>query len=145
MVNLMKDEYQVVFVEHPEQSAWGIIGTGLNDFNKKQAGDDKPQRLCFVIQSAGEEIAGGVIGVVYWDWLYIDLMWVKEDLRGKGYGHRLLAQIEEAARNRGAKHVHLDTFSFQAPDFYRKHGYREFGRLDDFPAGHTRYFFVKHF
>jgi hypothetical protein len=37
----------------------------------------------------------------------------------------------------------VDTFGFQAPEFYRKLGYREFGRLDDFPAGHSRSWLTK--
>ena len=36
---------------------------------------------------------GGVIGSTYWDWLYIDLLWLKEELRGRGYGHQLLAHL----------------------------------------------------
>ncbi len=139
----MSEEYQLVKVEHPEQSVWGLIGGSLDDYNKQQAGDDHSQRLCFAVQAPDQSTAGGVIGVVYWDWLYIDLMWVKEELRGQGYGHRLLTMLEDEARQRGAKHAHLDTFSFQAPDFYKKHGYRVFGELADFPPGHRRYYLTK--
>jgi len=71
------------------------------------------------------------------------LMWVKEELRGRGYGHRLLTMAEEEARQRGAKNAYLDTFGFQAPDFYKQHGYQVFGELEDFPAGHRRYFLRK--
>ena len=139
----MDEEYQIVTVDKPEESAWRIIGQGISNYNKQHAGDDKAQRLCFAIQAPDQEIAGGVIGVVYWDWLFIDLMWVKEGLRCRGYGHRLLTLIEDEARQRGAKHVHLDTFSFQAPNFYKHHGYRVFGELQDFPAGHQRYYLTK--
>jgi len=85
-----------------------------------------------------------VIGATYWDWFYINLMWVKDELRGHGYGHRLLTLAEDEARRRGAKNVYLDTFSFQAPDFYKQHGYQVFGELQDFPPGHQRYFLTKH-
>jgi hypothetical protein len=54
-----------------------------------------------------------------------------------------LSAAEDEARRRGAKHAYLDTFSFQAPDFYEQHGYQVFGTLDDFPAGHQRYFMTK--
>jgi GNAT superfamily N-acetyltransferase len=70
-------------------------------------------------------------------------MWIREELRGRGYGHRLLASAEDEARRRGAKNAYLDTFSFQAPGFYKKHGYRVFGELHDFPTGHQRYFLTK--
>jgi GNAT superfamily N-acetyltransferase len=136
----MDEEYQIVYVDKPE---WGIIGQGIQNFNTQQAGEDNAQQLCFVLQAPDQEIVGGVIGATYWDWLYIDLMWIREELRGRGFGHRLLALAEEKARQRGATHAYLDTFSFQAPDFYKNHGYQVFGALNDFPAGHQRYFLKK--
>jgi GNAT superfamily N-acetyltransferase len=136
----MDEEYQIVNVDQPE---WGIIGGGISDYNKQQAGDDKGKNLCFVLKAPDQEIVGGVIDATYWDWLYIDLMWVKEEIRGHGFGHRLLTLAEDEARQRGAKNAYLDTFSFQSPDFYKKHGYQVFGQLHDFPAGHQRYFLTK--
>jgi N-acetylglutamate synthase-like GNAT family acetyltransferase len=70
-------------------------------------------------------------------------LWVKAEFRGHGYGHRLLTQAEDEARQRGVKNVFLDTFSFQAPDFYKQHGYQVFGELQDFPSGHQRYYLKK--
>jgi GNAT superfamily N-acetyltransferase len=139
----MNAEYEIVYVEHPEQSAWGIIGRGITEYNRQQAGDDRTQRLCFVIQGPGQDILGGVVAAIYWDWLCIDLMWITEDLRGCGYGNRLLILVEDEARQRGAKHAHLDTFSFQAPGFYERHGYQVFGTLQNFPQGCQRYFMTK--
>jgi len=139
----MDEEYNIVYIEKPEESAWGIIGRGLSKYNIEQAGDNKFQRLCFALQDSEGEIVGGILGEVYWGWLYIDLLWVKDDLRGRGYGHRLLTQIEDEGRKLGAKNAYLDTFSFQVPDFYKKYGYRVFGELPDFPPGHQRYFLTK--
>lgn len=136
----MNEEYQIVVVDKPE---WGIIGGGISNYNKEQAGDDKGKSLCFVLQTPGQEVVGGVIGATHWDWFYVDLMWIKEDLRGRGYGHRLLTLAEQEARQRGAKKAYLDTFSFQAPEFYKNHGYQVFGELLEFPPGHQRYFLTK--
>ena len=136
----MNEEYQIVAVDKPE---WGIIGGGISNYNKEQAGDDKGKSLCFVLQTPEQEVVGGVIGATHWDWFYVDLMWIKEDLRGRGYGHRLLTLAEQEARQRGAKKAYLDTFSFQAPEFYKKHGYQAFGELLEFPPGHQRYFLTK--
>ena len=139
----MTEEYLIIPIDNPEQSAWGIIGRGLDEYGRQQASDYNSQRICYVVQTPDGEIAGGVIAVTYWDWLSIDLMWLREDLRGRGYGSRLLALAEEAGRRYGAKHAYLDTFSFQAPDFYAKHGYRVFGELPDFPPGHRRTYLTK--
>lgn len=141
----MSETYQITYVDDPEQSAWGIIGRGVGSYNKQQAGDNHFERLCFVLRAPDEEVVGGVLGEVYWDWFYLDLLWVKEALRGRGYGHQLLTTAENEARRRGAKNAYLDTFSFQAPDFYKQHGYQVFGELSDFPPGHQRYFMTKQF
>jgi ribosomal protein S18 acetylase RimI-like enzyme len=139
----MDEEYKIISVDNPEESAWGIIGGGVASYNKQQVGDNKFQRLCFVLQGPDQTIVGGMIGEIYWEWLYLDLLWVKDELRGRGYGHRLLTLAEKEARQRGARNVYLDTFSFQAPDFYKGHGYQVFGELSNFPPGHQRFFLTK--
>ena len=139
----MDEEYNIVYVEKPEESAWGIIGRGLSKYNIEQAGDNEFQRLCFALQTFESEIVGGVLGEVYWGWLYVDLLWIQDELRGHGYGHRLLTRLEDEARKLSARNACLDTFSFQMPDFYKEHGYQVFGELQDFPPGHQRYFMTK--
>jgi GNAT superfamily N-acetyltransferase len=136
----MHEDYQIISVEQPE---WNIIGGGIHNYNIHQAGEDHGQTMCFVIQGPDEEVVGGVIAATHWDWLYIDLMWIKEEFRGHGYGQRLLELAEEKARELGARNAYLDTFSFQALDFYKKYGYQVFGELKDFPVGHQRYYLTK--
>ena len=139
----MDEEYKILPVADPKEIPWGIIGGGISNYNEQQAGDDQGKNLCFVLQAPDEEIVGGVIGATHWDWFYINLMWLKEEFRGRGYGHRLLTLAEDEARQRGAKYAYLDTFSFQAPGFYKKYGYEVYGELHDFPQGHQRYFLKK--
>ena len=139
----MDEEYNIIFVDKPDDSVWEAVGWGIHNYNIQQAGDTQQKQLCFVLRAPDQKIVGGLIGKTYWDWLYIDLLFVKEELRGRGYGHRLLTMAEDEARKCGAKHAHLDTFSFQAPDFYTQHGYQVFGELKDYPPGHQRYYFTK--
>lgn len=77
------------------------------------------------------------------DWLYIDLLWVDEKERGKGYGETLLSKAEHEMRRFGVTHMFLSTWQFQAPDFYQAQGFTEFGRLADHPAGIDSIYFVK--
>ena len=65
-----------------EEPAWDVIGRGITVFNTQQAGDDHGKNLCFVLEDSTDEILGGVIGMTYWNWLYINLMWLPKDLRG---------------------------------------------------------------
>jgi N-acetylglutamate synthase-like GNAT family acetyltransferase len=84
-----------------------------------------------------------VLGEIYWGWLYIDLMWIKEECRDLGYGQRLLKMTKGKARQLSAKNAYLDTFSFQAPDTYKKFGYQIFGELKDIPPGQQCHFLTK--
>lgn len=136
----MQQDYSIEYLQEP---AWEAIGKGLRDYNAQQVGPELGKNVCFVVYAPDHAIEGGVIGETHWGWLHIILLWVKAELRGRGYGHKLLMAIEEEARQRGATHAYLDTFSFQAPEFYKQHGYQIFGELPDFPPGHQRYYLLK--
>jgi len=139
----MTEEYTIVQLDQPDDAAWKAIGGGIRDFNNSHAGEHGHRNICFLLRAEDGEIAGGLIGETYWNWLYVNLLFVREELRGRGYGERLLARAEQEARHYGATDSYLDTFSFQAPEFYRKQGYRVFGELQDFPPGHQRFFMQK--
>ena len=141
----MSEEYQIVNIEKPDDAMWEFVGGGINDYNTRHGGPENFSYVCFALYSPEQKLVCGLIGKVYWNWFYIDLFFIKEELRGQGYGHRLLTLAEEEARRRGAKNAFLDTFSFQAPEFYKQHGYQVFGELKDFPPGHTRYYMTKRF
>lgn len=92
------------------------------------------------ITNENGDIIAGITGSVYlWDCMSIDLFWIHEDFRKKGIGSILLNQVESEARHKGCNLVHLDTYDFQAKDFYVKNGYEIYGVLDDCPKGHKRY------
>jgi ribosomal protein S18 acetylase RimI-like enzyme len=115
---------------------------GLLAYNKGAAGEFGHKRVTITLRERGK-IVGGLAGEIFFGWLYVSLFWISEDYRGRGFGSKLMKAAEKEARRRGVKHAWLDTFSFQAPAFYRKLGYREFGRLKNFPAGHVRSFLTK--
>ena len=91
----------------------------------------------------GKIIAGCVAKMYCWNVTYIDTLWVDSEYRGKGLGKKLLAEIENTAKEKGCYLIHLDTFDFQAKEFYERFGYWVFGVLKDCPKGHCRYFLKK--
>ncbi|MFN2453316.1 MAG: GNAT family N-acetyltransferase [Pyrinomonadaceae bacterium] len=139
----MTEEYSISFEEHADDADVRRIGEGLGKYNLEQTGRDDFRKLIVFVRDEANRILGGVVGGTYWGWLYIDLLWIDENLRHKGYGRKMLAAAEEEAIKRGCTQVFLDTFSFQARPFYEKHGYTVFGELKDFPPGHNRYFLQK--
>jgi GNAT superfamily N-acetyltransferase len=88
-------------------------------------------------------IQAGVRFVLAFEWLFVHWLWVADAYRKHGIGSQLMADAEAAARAQGCRAAYLDTFTFQAPKFYERLGYREFGRLNDFPPGHARIWFSK--
>jgi ribosomal protein S18 acetylase RimI-like enzyme len=93
---------------------------------------------------AGDEVIGGILSEVYcWNILSIDVLWVKDEYRNKGYAKVLVNNAENEARKMGCRISHLDTFDFQAKELYEKLGYTVFGVLEDCPDGHNRYYMSK--
>jgi predicted N-acetyltransferase YhbS len=115
---------------------------GLRAYNVAAVGKPEHRPLTLTIRERGK-IVGGLVGETYFGWMFVGLLWVSEKHRGKGCGISLIQAAEAEARNRGVRNVYLDSFSFQAPAFYAKLGYREFGRLKEFPPGHDRVWMTK--
>ena len=85
-----------------------------------------------------------MVSYIDWgQWLYIDIIWVDADYRKKGIGKHLIKSAEQKAKNKGIKRARLYTFDFQALNFYQKLGYTVYGKLEDFPEGHTAYYLKK--
>ena len=95
--------------------------------------------LCALIRD-GDAVLGGLWGTTYWGWLQLEMLFVPEELRGRGLGGRLLALAEEEAIRRGCHGAWLETMSFLDPAFYERRGYEAFAALDDYPPGHRRLF-----
>lgn len=96
-----------------------------------------------IVDTYGDIIAGINSKMYCWNCLYIDVLWVKEEYRKEGLGSKILNEIEKVAKDKGCYLIHLDTFDFQAKDFYIKQGYDIFGILDECPQRHKRYFMKK--
>lgn len=90
-------------------------------------------------------LVGTLIGSTNISWLHVSLLAVSPAVRKGGVGGALLRRAEDIGRQRGCIGAWLDTYDFQAPDFYPRFGYAEVGRIEDMPPGHRRYFFSKRF
>ena len=130
--------------EHgPNETAETALGAGLNAHSADLGlpGDWTPRYI--LGRDPEGAIKAGIRFFTVFEWMFVHLLWVAEPYRGHGVGSRLIADAEQEARERRCRGAYLDTFTFQAPKFYERLGYREFGRLDDFQPGHSRIWFAK--
>ena len=121
----------------PDERDQRLIDEGLDIFNFAKAGPDNPQDLWVMARDANGSLIGGLKGRSTYAWLFIDWLWVSSEVRGQGVGAKLMKKAEDAAQQRKCLGAYVSTFSFQAPEFYRRIGYEDFGRIEDFPVGHA--------
>jgi GNAT superfamily N-acetyltransferase len=110
----------------------------INAFNLDATGIAEVHELLTVETDAGGELIAGVYG---WSWggtCWIEALWVREDMRRRGVGGRLLAAAERDALRHGCTQIALDTHTFQAPSFYERNGFEVVGELTDYPAGYSK-------
>lgn len=96
-----------------------------------------------IVDEENNIVAGCYAKMYCWNVIYIDILWVDKEYRKHGFGTALLQEIEKFAQQEKCQLIHLDTFDFQAKDFYVKQGYEVFGILDNCPKGHYRYYMKK--
>ena len=128
---------------NPSKKEVDFVRESLFQFNHNCVGNDGHTPLNLVEYDADGNIIAGILGGTYWGWMCVDILWVHEGHRKKGIGTRLLLEAEREALQRGCHHVHLDTMSWQAPEFYKKHGYEVIGVLPDIPTGNQKYLLIK--
>jgi len=136
--------FHVVKVQPHELS---VIEDKITSYNNSKVPFIQEQpfiNLNFCIKDESGVIIAGITSVMYcWGMLFVDILAVDEKHYKNGLGSKLLSHVENEAKKLGAKLAHLDTFDFQAKDFYLKHGYEIFGVLEDCPQGHERYYMKK--
>jgi GNAT superfamily N-acetyltransferase len=130
-------------VEKPDKAVIDAILAPLIDYSREKGFAFIPEDLTLVLRDEGGVIRGGLVAETAWAWMYVKLLAVHETLRRENLGRRLMERAEEIAKARGCVGAWVDTYSFQSPDFYRKIGYEEWGRLPDYPPGHSRIFLRK--
>ena len=119
------------------------IAGPLIAYNQAKTGRNDYRPLILTIDDEEGRAIGGLWGRTVYDWLFVELLFVPDALRGRGVGSALMKRAEGEAVSRGCHIAWLDKFDFQARPFYERLGYSCFAELRDYPAGSTRYFMKK--
>lgn len=134
----------IVFTDTPTADELAAIRRPLDQFNLDACGVSDQRPLALLVRDpATQEIVGGLNGRTSRGMLFIDVFFLPASMRGNGLGSKLLHMAEEEGLRRGCRTGILHTNNFQAPGFYKKQGWREFGNFPCDPPGSSRIFFTK--
>jgi GNAT superfamily N-acetyltransferase len=115
----------------------------LRAFNEAAVGLLDRRKVVLAVRDDSGSLIGGLAAEIFWNCMYVESLWVAAEHRRQGYGAALLRQAEEIAGADACDVVYLNTFSFQAPGFYRKVGYTCVGSLSHEPRQFSREWFCK--
>lgn len=116
---------------------------GLLEYNLSKIEDKNPKELGIYLEDSSGKKLAGLTGETHGNWFTVQFLWVAEELRNQQIGSSILEQAEIIAKERGCKYAFLDTFDFQAPEFYKKHGYKPCFELLNYPVTGKRTYFTK--
>lgn len=132
-----------IITDNPKEADINVLLNNLIQYNLShiELKDVKP--LAIFVNDENSNQIGGISAETHGNWLEISFLWVDENLRGEKVGSKLLKDVEAEALKRGCKYSFVNTFSFQAKDFYLKSGYKEVFTLEEYPLTSKRHYFVK--
>ena len=115
----------------------------IRAYNRANREPSKSEPLNIYLEDEKGNLVAGMVAETFGNWLEIEYLYVSEDLRRQEIGSKILKMAENESRNRGCKYSFVDTFNFQAPKFYEKHGYKEVFALKKYPYIGERYYYTK--
>jgi ribosomal protein S18 acetylase RimI-like enzyme len=128
----------------PNQRQISIYYEGLREYNLRFVrGDVAP--FSAALENDKKEIIGGIKGMSRWGRFNIETLWVHDKYRKIGLGKKLIIIAENEAKRRKCSGIDLDTFSFQAPAFYERMGFKKIGKIGKYQNGFQRIFYSKEF
>lgn len=134
---------EIITTDQVDPATEAIVGDGLAAYNHAVAGYTDHRRLGVLVRNGEGQVLGGAVGRTSYGLLFLDLFHLPATLRGGGLGSEILRRFEAEGRRRGCKQAMLYTISFQAPEFYARHGWQRFGEIACDPPGTSRVFMTK--
>lgn len=130
-------------LENRESKKTQELGNLIRAYNQSKREPSKSEPLNIYVEDEQGNLIAGMVAETFGHWLEIEYLYVQVDFRGQGIGSNILNRAEKEARERKCKYSFVNTYQFQAPDFYKKHGYEEVFALKEYPYTGERYYYTK--
>ncbi len=127
----------------PNPEDFQTLSTGLLSHHASQGHPRTWKKYSVFLRDKNHRTHAGIIVTFLWNGMHIDSLWVDESIRKQDWGSKLMRMVEDEALKRGCTIAYTDTFSWQAPGFYEKHGYTLYGKLEGFPEGDALSYYSK--
>jgi GNAT superfamily N-acetyltransferase len=138
---LNSDRYRIE--TNPSADDLRFLENQIDEFNVEATNNRDFAPLAIFVRNESSIIIAGISGYTWGGCCEIKFLWVHPQYRQSGLGGSLLQAAEAEARQRACHLIVLDTYSFQAPQFYPKFGYTVIGTYEDCPSGHRKYYLEK--
>ena len=130
-------------LENTESQKAQEIGNLIRSYNRSNRETAESEPLNLYVEDEHGQLLAGLVAETFGNWLEIEYLFVKEELRGQGIGSQLLQQAESEAKKRNCRFAFVNTYQFQAPAFYQKYGYKEVFTMKDYPYTGQRHYYQK--
>lgn len=117
----------------------------LMTHNAATFGPTNRRELAVPLHDDDGKLIGGLTGYTGRGWLYVSMLYIPDELRGRGLAARMLDMAEAEAKARGAIGAYIDTMNPAALKLYLKQGYTEIGTLKGLEGGHSVTWLQKRF
>lgn len=136
-------EYHVKIIDPSSEEERDFLFECLMAFHLPFLGKNQERKVVLGVDDEAERRIAGLAATISYDTMYIERLWVDESVRSSGIGHKLMQQAERIAKHSGCRMIHLFTYDFQAPGFYERLGFEQWGVLEGFPNGHCQLHYRK--
>jgi ribosomal protein S18 acetylase RimI-like enzyme len=119
-----------------------ILYDGIAVDSLKEKGFQAPEKFSFFVEN-GNKTIGGLGGIILCGEIYIALLWVDPEFREQKIGSRLMQEVEKLGREKKCHFMTVNTFDFQALDFYLKIGFETEFKREGYPKNSTMHFLRK--
>lgn len=129
--------YKIIRDDNPSLSDTLAIHQGIMQYNASVF-PDSVRQISIFIKDDNNNVVGGIICYLSPNSMYIESIWVDERIRKQKYGSKLMKMAEDEAIKHGCKISTVDTFGWQAEEFYLNNDYKRVGETKDHIFGYSR-------